>query len=141
MYNGINRNSKLFTPELCDELNNSFSKTLEKIEQFHPKDLETKYSASDINITPIANVDIRNNSFNLDKEHWINVVISTKESLTDVDVASISGVEITDTVFVQFVMKNTVKGKVSGSIRNGILHAYGTLEANTDYLVSSFFVA
>jgi len=75
------------------------------------------------------------------KEHWINVVISTKESLTDVDVASISGVEITDTVFVQFVMKNTVKGKVSGSIKNGILHAYGTLEANTDYLVSSFFIA
>ena len=54
MYNGINRNSKLFTPELCDELNNSFSKTLEKIEKFSPKDLEPEYPSSVIDVVPVA---------------------------------------------------------------------------------------
>ena len=139
MYNGINRNSKLFTPELCDELNNSFSKTLEKIEKFSPKDLEPEYPSSVIDVVPVANVDIRNNSFTVGNEKWISIVISTKEEITDSPIANI---EITSTgpVFVQFVKKNTVKNKVPGQINGGVLSVAGTLEANTDYLVSTYLL-
>lgn len=139
MYNGINRNSKLFTPELCDELNNSFSKTLEKIEKFSPKDLEPEYSTSVIDVTPLANVDIRNNSFTVGNEKWISIVISTKEEITDSPIANID-VTSAGTIFVQFVKKNTVKGKVPGQINGGVLSVAGTLEANTDYLVSTYLL-
>lgn len=139
MYNGINRNSKLFTPELCDELNNSFSKTLEKIEKFSPKDLEPEYPSSVIDVAPLAKVDIRNNSFTVGNEKWISIVISTKEEITDSPIANIE-IASTGPVFVQFVKKNTVKGKVPGQINGGVLSVAGTLEANTDYLVSTFLL-
>lgn len=139
MYNGINRNSKLFTPELCDELNNSFSKTLEKIEKFSPKDLEPEYPSSVIDVVPSTKVDIRNNSFTVGDEKWISIVISTKEEITDSAVASIE-IASAGPIFVQFVKKNTAKGKVPGQINGGVLSVSGTLEAHTDYLVSTYLI-
>ena len=53
MFNAIKRDSGLFEPDVTDELNNAFSKTLEKIENFHATPLEPKYATSQITMSPI----------------------------------------------------------------------------------------
>lgn len=142
MYNGISRNSKLFSPELCDELNSSFSKTLSKIENFHPKELDPQYTSSGVGIDKLSvDVDITSSSFSLGNEHWLNIVVSVKNDIEDEDIANLSGFPDTDTVFVQFVKKNSVSGKVAGTFSNGVLHVKGKLVSNTEYLVSTYFVS
>ena len=138
MYNGINRNSGVFTPEISDELNNAFSKTLDKIEKFKPTDLEPFYNTSSLSVSS-ESCKVEDNSFTIEnKEVWINLKLTPYEELTSVKVADLS-ISVPDIIWVSFSTKHSVKN-VPGYIEGTSLYLNGTLQPGTEYLVSTFFI-
>ena len=138
MYTGINRNSGVFTPEISDELNNSFANTLDKIEKFKPTDLEPLYNTSSLSVKSDV-CDFEDNSFTIEgKEVWINLKLIPKTTLSSGKIAELS-ISTQDILWISFSQKHSVKS-VPGYIQDNSIFLNGTLDAGTEYLVSTFFI-
>ena len=139
MYNGIRRESGLFTPEISDELNNSFSNTLQKIENFQPTPLDYKYNTSSITVSS-DDADIENNSFIIEnKEVWLNIKIKPHSNISSNKVATLVGISVPDIIWIFFSEKHSVKS-IHGYIQGTDIFVNGTLEADTEYLLSTYFI-
>lgn len=90
MYNGIRRNSGLFSPEVSDELNNAFSLTLDKIEKFPVQYKEKRYPVSIVDAS--STYPYSNFSFAIDgKEFHILMYINIPSDISaEVRIATIA---------------------------------------------------
>lgn len=106
MYQALQRDSGLFEPKVVDELNNAFSKTNTKIEEFSPTPLAFKDSTSLVSFNSVVDwlTISKQNSFAINGvEYWINVVFTftqNKEIKERTKIAEIS-TEVPNKVFLE----------------------------------------
>lgn len=83
MYNGIDPKSKLFEPEVIDQINNSFSEIQSSIDELDVPNKKHHYKVKEILVTSTDNrINITNRSFSVGSELIIDFTFSPKEDIS-----------------------------------------------------------
>lgn len=144
MYNGLPYNNKLFDKSVTNEINTAFSKIQERVDDFKVADLQPKYEVKSLNTGTSKNnkLDIKDRSFQVGYEYWLDIIITPKEDVELLNAAEIytTSFSVPFTVFFTIICTDSDEYECQGQIDGNSLKVAGKFAKDKEYIIVKSFM-